>query len=209
MGFSGELLFGRSDRPLLGAPVFDGIGQGRDAVHVNWPRAGGWQMLQFDGDVIKNPKATLRALVEWTGAPACVASVYDSDVAMVMGLGPDVQFWEACLNLEKAAGLWAEVPDDVDDMSEWISTPAFAEAVDRKRAELDAHVPDDAQGALDWARSAGFGHSVTAALIQEVLRSREVFVEELFDTLLDRLGFSEAVDPEPGSTGWIPVSVSG
>ncbi|MEV4976672.1 hypothetical protein [Streptomyces scopuliridis] len=196
MGFSGELVFGRSGRPLLGAPVFDGSGRSSDEVHCNWPRSGGWQTLQFHGDIIKNPKTTLRALVEWTGAPACVASVYDSDVAMAMGLGPDVELWEACLNLEKAAGLWQEVPDDVDDMNEWISTPAFAEAVGRKRAELDAHVPGDAQAALDWARSAGFGHSVTAASIQEVLRSREVFVEELFEALLDRLGFPEAVDPE-------------
>ncbi|MEU6019256.1 hypothetical protein ABZ826_36175 [Streptomyces sp. NPDC047515] len=196
MGFSGELVFGRSGRPLLGAPVFDGIDQSRDTVHVNWSRAGGWQTLQFGGDVIKKPEATLRGLVKWTGAPACVASVYDSDVAMVMGLGPDAELWEVCLNLEKAAGSWAEVPDDVDDMSEWISTPMFAEAIDRKRTELDAHVPGDAQRALDWARSAGFGHSVTAASIQEVLRSGEVFVEELFDALLDRLGFPEAVDPE-------------
>ncbi|RVU15269.1 hypothetical protein EOT10_39625 [Streptomyces antnestii] len=196
MGFSGELVFGRSGHPLLSASVFDGIDQSKDTVHVSWPRVGGWQTLQFGGDVIKKPEATLRALVEWTGALACVASVYDSDVAMVMGLGPEGELWEACLNLEKAAGLWAEVPDDVDDMSEWISTPAFAEAVDRKRAELDAHVSGDAQGALDWARSAGFAHSVTVASVQEVLRSGEVFVEELFDALLDRLGFPEAVDPE-------------
>ncbi|WUW19335.1 hypothetical protein OG521_00455 [Streptomyces sp. NBC_01463] len=196
MGFSGELVFGRSDQSLLGAPIFDGIDQSRDTAHAGWPRAGGWQTLQFHGDVIKNPATTLQALVEWTGAPACVASVYDSDVAIVMGLGSDVELWEACLNLEKATGLWAEVPDDVDDMSEWVSTPAFAAAVDRKRAELDAHVPGDAQAALDWARSAGSGHSVTAASIQEVLRSGEVFVEELFDALLDRLGFPEAVDPE-------------
>ncbi|MFB7225712.1 hypothetical protein [Streptomyces sp. NPDC056227] len=195
MGFSGELVFGRSDRPLLEAPVFEGI-HGRDTVHVNWPRAGGWQTLQFDDDVIKNPEATLRVLVEWTGAPACVTSVYDSDVAIVKGLGSGVELWGTCLNLEKAAELWAEVPDDVDDMSEWIITPAFAEAVDRKRSELDAQVPGDARGALDWARFAGFGHSVAAASIEEVLRSREVFVEDLFDELLDRLGFPEAVDPE-------------
>lgn len=196
MGFSGELVFGRSRRPLLDAPVFDGIVRGRDMAGVGWPRAGGWQTLQFTGGGIEKPEATLRALVEWTGAPACVASVYDSDVAIVTGLGPDAEPWGACLNLEKAAGLWAEIPDDVDDMSEWLSTPAFTGAVDRKRAELDADVPDDAQRALDWARSAGFGHSVTAGSIQEVLRSGEVFAEELFDELLDRLGFPAAVDPE-------------
>ncbi|MFD7320739.1 hypothetical protein ACFV9D_06555 [Streptomyces sp. NPDC059875] len=32
--------------------------------------------------------------------------------------------------------------------------------------------------------------------IEEVLRSHETFVEELFDALLDRLGFPAAVDPE-------------
>lgn len=196
MGFSGELVFGRSDRPLLGAPAFAGIVRSRDEVHLGWPRAGGWQTLQFIGDGIKEPEAMLQALVEWTDAPACVVSVYDSDVAMVTGLGPGTRRWEACLNLEKAAALWAHVPDDVDDMSEWINTPAFAEAIVRKRAELDADVPGDAEGAWDWARSAGFGHAATAASIQEVLRSREVFAEELFDALLDRLGFPEAVDPE-------------
>lgn len=198
MGFSGELVFGRSSGPLLDAPVFDGIVRSRETADTGWPRAGGWQTLQFVGDAIERPEAALRALVEWTGAPVCTASVYDSDVAIVRGLGPGVELWEACLNLEKAAGLWAEVPDDADDMSEWISTPAFAEAVDRKRAELDAQVPADAQGALDWARSAGFGHSVTAASIQEVLRSDEVFVEELFDTLLGQLGFPEPADDPDG-----------
>ncbi|WP_328665298.1 hypothetical protein OG905_00235 [Streptomyces sp. NBC_00322] len=190
------MVFGRSDRPLLKAPAFDGVGHGSHSVHVDWPRGGSWQTLQFDDGVIEKPDATLQALVVWTGASACVVSVYDSDVAVVSGLEPGGERWGACLNLEKAAGLWAEVPDDVDDMSEWISTPAFAGAVDRKRAELDAQVAGHAQGALDWARSAGFGHSVVAASIQTVLRSRELFVEELFDVLLDRLGFPEAVAPE-------------
>lgn len=37
------------------------------------------------------------------------------------------------------------------------------------------------------------------AAVEEVLRSREVFVEDLFDLLLDRLGFPPAV--EPGGDG--------
>lgn len=196
MGFSGDLVVGRSGRPLLDVPVFDGIREAGDKVSSWWPRPGGWQTLQFGYDVLADLDGVLRAMVEWTGAAACVASVYDSDIAWVTGLGPDGMRWEACLGLEVAAGEWAEMPDDVDDTSLWVLTPEFAEAVTRKRAELDAMVPGAARGALDWARAAGFGQAVEAASVEGVLRSRETFAEDLFDTLLDRLGFPPAVEPE-------------
>ncbi|WP_437023772.1 hypothetical protein [Streptomyces sp. enrichment culture] len=37
----------------------------------------------------------LFALVGWTGAPACVADVSDSDIALVTGLGTDGRHWQA------------------------------------------------------------------------------------------------------------------
>ncbi|WP_031147830.1 hypothetical protein OHA91_17010 [Streptomyces erythrochromogenes] len=37
------------------------------------------------------------------------------------------------------------------------------------------------------------------AVIEAVLRSHEPFAEELFDTLLDHLGFPPAPDPEAGA----------
>ncbi|WP_432062707.1 hypothetical protein [Streptomyces sp. S1] len=175
MGFSGELVFGRGERPLLEAPVFDGAEED-DAGGITawWPRPGGWQTLQFHHKTSPaKPEEVLRAVVEWTGAPACVASVHDSSVALVWGLTPGGDRWDAWLNLTIAA-----------------------EVADRPLSEMDACVPGDASRALIWAQAAGAGQGVDVTTIEEVLRSHETFVEELFDTLLDRLGFPAASDPE-------------
>ncbi|MGW2863640.1 hypothetical protein [Streptomyces sp. NPDC001205] len=196
MGFSGDLVFGRSERPLLEAPVFDRARGGGERISSWWPRLGGWQTLQFPSGALTDLDEVLQAVGTWTGAPACVASVFDSDIAWVAGLGPDATCWEACLGLDMAAGEWADVPDDVDDASLWVLTPEFAEAVSRKRAELDGKVPSAARGALAWARAAGFGQAAETAAIEGVLRSGETFAEDLFDTLLDRLGFPQACQPE-------------
>ncbi|MFI8966488.1 hypothetical protein ACIGO8_30755 [Streptomyces sp. NPDC053493] len=99
--------------------------------------------------------------------------MHDSDVALVWGMEPGGDRWDAWLNLQIAA-----------------------EISDRPLFELDACVPGDARRALAWARSAGAGDDVAATTIEEVLRSDETFVEELFATLLDRLGFPAAVAPE-------------
>jgi hypothetical protein len=64
-----------------------------------------------------------------------------------------------------------------------------AQRPDQRRAELEAEVPDAADAALAWARSAGFGQATERASVEEVLRSREVLVEDLLDLLRDRLGF--------------------
>uniref|UniRef100_A0AAU2A127 Uncharacterized protein n=1 Tax=Streptomyces sp. NBC_00093 TaxID=2975649 RepID=A0AAU2A127_9ACTN len=208
MGFSGELVFGRSDRSLLEAPVFDGVREVPDAVWATGPRPGGWQTLQFRYGVLADlDEVLLPGLVECTGSAACVASVYDSGVALVTGLGPEGERWEACLNLELAAAIWTDVPDDVDDTSAWADSPEFAEAVSRTRAELDAEVPGSARRAVAWARSAGLGRDIEVGTVEEVLRSREAFVEDLFTTLLDRLGFPQAPedsddDEEAGRNGF-------
>ncbi|WP_438290366.1 hypothetical protein [Streptomyces sp. HUAS TT7] len=47
---------------------------------------------------------------------------------------------------------------------------------------------------------AGFGRAVEVDSIEEVLRSREAFVEELLDSVLDRLGFPQEPDPEADGT---------
>ncbi|MFG2514482.1 hypothetical protein [Streptomyces sp. NPDC048584] len=84
-------------------------------------------------------------------------------------------------------------------MSLWIATPEFEEAIGQKRAELDAEVPADAKGALVWASAAGVQAAVQQPRIEELLRARETFVEELFDALLDEPGFPGAAHfaPQP------------
>ncbi|MGA4837557.1 hypothetical protein [Streptomyces sp. G45] len=197
MGFSGHLVFARSERPLLEAPVFVSVERElNDTVHAWWPRPGGWQTLQCGQGLWEDD--VLPALVGWTGAPACVADVSDSDVALVTGMGTNGQLWQAWLNLDNAAALLVEQPEDLDDVSLWVDTPAFKEAVRRRRVELDVDVPADAAGALAWAAAAGASAAARRSRIEELLRSREVFAEDLFSVLLDELGFPQAVRPAPG-----------
>lgn len=196
MGFSGHLVFACSKRPLLEAPLFGSADAALgDDVHEWRPRPGGWQTLQWKRGVWEDDY--LFALVEWTGAPACVADVSDSSVALVTGLDTSGQRWQAWLNLDNAAALLVEEPEDVDDVSLWVTTPEFDEAVERKRAELDAEVPADAEGALVWASAADVRAAAQQSRIEELLRAREAFVEELFDALLDELGFPEAAQSSP------------
>ncbi|MER5741766.1 hypothetical protein [Streptomyces sp. NPDC002225] len=196
MGFSGHLVFACSERPLLEAPLFGGSGPGlEDDVHEWQPRPGGWQTLQLEQGVWHDEN--LSALVEWTGAPACVADVSDSSIALVTGLNTDGHRWQAWLNLDNAAALLVEEPEDVDDVSLWVTTPEFEEAIRYKRAELDAEVQADAEGALVWASAAGVQTAAQQSRIEELLRARETFVEELFDALLDELGFPEAAQSSP------------
>ncbi|MEV6511381.1 hypothetical protein [Streptomyces sp. NPDC051642] len=197
MGFSGHLAFARSERPLLEAPVFDSTHQElKDTVHVWRPRAGGWQTLQFDHGLWENDH--LSALVGWTGAPSCVAEVSDSDIALVTGLGTSGRRWQAWLNLDHAAALLTEEPEDLDDLSLWVGTPEFHAAVRRKRAELDVDVPAEAERALAWAAAAGTPATVQQQpRLEELLRSRETFAEDLFGTLLDELGFPQVGRPSP------------
>ncbi|WP_324788441.1 hypothetical protein [Streptomyces sp. H51] len=196
MGFSGHVVFARSERPLPQAPVFDDVrARLRDFVEECAPRPGGWRTLRIDHGVWEDGR--LPALVAWTGAPACVAEVSDSDTALVTGLSADGRRWQAWLNLDNVAALLAEEPEDLDDMSLWAGTPEFDEAVRRKRAELDAEVAGDAAGALAWAAAAGVGAGAGQHRTEEILRSNETFVEDLFDALLDGLGFPEVTSPSP------------
>jgi hypothetical protein len=189
VGFSGHPVFARSPRPPAAAPVFAGLGpEPGDAVHAGEPRPGGWQTLELTHGLWSDDD--LPALVAPTGAPVCVADVSDSGVALVTGLGTGGRRRRAWLNLDNAAALLTEEPEDVDDTGLWIGTPEFDEAVRRKRAELDADVPADAAGALAWA-------AAERTWIKELLRAHEPFVEDLFDGLLDALGFPRTAQSSP------------
>ncbi|MGC4949134.1 hypothetical protein ACLQ2N_23430 [Streptomyces sp. DT224] len=186
MGFSGHLVFARSHRPLLEAPPFRGW---EDDAHECLPRPGGWQTLQLPyGDWTYE---MLSGLVEWTGAPACFADVHDSDVALVTGLDTEGNRWQAWLNLDNAAAVLLRTPEDVDDESLWFNTPEFEEALARKRAELDAEIPAAARHALAWATAAGVRTTAEQHHIEELLRTRATFAEDLFTSLMDELDFPE------------------
>ena len=192
MGFSGHLVFGRSTQPLLSAPVFDDLHpEVRDTIRSWNARPGGWQTLELDSELWESDY--LRELVAWTDAPACVAGVYDSEMARVTGLDPAGREWEAWLNLEAAASLLADEPEDMDDMSLWVGSPAFNEAVQQKRAQLLEAVPQSVEAALAWTTTAGITPPPRNR-IEAVLLSRDTFAEKLFPTLLDALGFPAPID---------------
>ncbi|MFF2775427.1 hypothetical protein ACFVU3_11005 [Streptomyces sp. NPDC058052] len=198
MGFSGHLVFARSRGPLSEEPVFAALGQRTEGrVDAWWPRPGGWQTLQVVQGLWEDD--FLPVLAGSTGAPVCVADVSDSSVALVTGLGTDGRRWQAWLNLDVAAGMLTERPDDVDDDSLWAATPACDEAVERTLAELQEDVPADAEGALVWATAAGVRRPGERSRIEELLGARETFVEDLFSDLLDELGSPRAVEPSPES----------
>jgi hypothetical protein len=194
VGFTGHMVFGRSDRPLLEAPAFDAVRPpSGDGARSSSARPGGWQMLEFgDGEW---DRQNLSALVAWSGAPACVAVVYDSDVADVVGLTPDGRTWQTVLNLEVAAATSPRRPAGVLDDLEWIASTQYAEEVVRRREELEAAVAEGVSGALAWAAAAGFGSAADAVAVETSLRSHGVFVEDLFVDLLDTLGFPPAAEP--------------
>lgn len=197
MGFSGQFVFGCSDRSLLDAPAFDGVRPPwGDGAHELRPRPGGWQTLQFRDD--RWGAEELRALVEWSGAPACFAMVHDSDVAYVVGLAPSGREWEAVLGLEVAAAMEIDRPHDVYDDLEWIESPEYAEAVTAAQAELEAAVPAAAEAAIAWAAAAGVATAADQGAIEAVLRSHEVFVEYSFTALINALGFPPAAAPASG-----------
>ena len=116
MGFSGMLVFCRSERPLAEAPVIRALPrkyQEELAAYGEWPiRPGRWRTAQISCDYWEDE--ALRDLVAWTDAPVCVAYVYASEVATVAGLTPRGDWWGATLNIRAAADLWADVPDPAD-----------------------------------------------------------------------------------------------
>jgi hypothetical protein len=194
VGFSGRIVFGRSDRSLLESSAFDRVRPlWDDGADAWWPRPGGWQTLQFTDD--KWGSEELRALVASSGAPACVATVYDSDVAEVLGLTPDGRTWEAALNLEMAAAMGARRPGHVHDDLVWVESPEYAQAVTDRLTRFEAAVPGNAEAAIAWAGAAGVATAADEVALRALLQSREVFVEDLFAGLLDTLGFPPAVDP--------------
>lgn len=177
------MVFARSQRPLLEAPLFAAAAPEPDVeAHECPPRPGGWQTLQLTYGVWEYEM--LPALVEWTGAPACFADVHDSDVGLVTGLDTEGNRWQAWLNPDTAAEVLLKTPR--------ASTRDFEEAYARKRAEIDAQVPAAAEAACAWATAAGVRAPAERHHIEALLRTGHTFAEDLFMALLDELDFPEA-----------------
>lgn len=90
MGFFGDFVLARSDRPLLEHPLFGSAfvcSEGHaDEVHACRRYEAGWQTLQVPHGLPDNDgDRWLSRLVTATGSPAMIANVMDSDVCVVGG----------------------------------------------------------------------------------------------------------------------------
>lgn len=172
MGFSGDFVLARSDRPLLEHALFGGgftCSQGdTDCVWAGQQYEGGWQTLQIHHGLPANDDDRwLSRLVAATGSPAMLASVMDSDVCVVSGLTPMGVSWCACLNPAVAA--------------------EFRIAV--------SPVSDTADRVAAWAAEAGCSAS-PAALVEVLTKTADPLAEGLFFDLIDACGLIARVAVE-------------
>ncbi len=145
--------------------------------------SGDWQVTRVFAPLEQLPTDLLARLRDATGAPVLAAEVMDSDGAFVRGLGKRTE-WKVWLQLDGAMG-YLLTPHDGDTYE--------AEVADLRERIL-AETPGGAAAAaaaIEWAREA----SLEPAGLDEVTRvidGHEVFVEDLFIALLNRLGLATA-----------------
>jgi hypothetical protein len=206
MGFWGTYIVGRWERSLLELPALRG-------TEESWHGRGadGWQAVQvhhgpdgFDSRDLPAPwEATLTALMAQSGNPVLAAVVMDSDGAQLIGHSPVAGRWGGWLDLERIIGhidssAWPPMVFDddgyplCDDNGEYVYANGadpqvtFDAAVARLSPLAGPPGSLAAPQALAWAAEAGL--QPDPAAVTAALDGREVFVEELFFTLLRALG---------------------
>ena len=181
MGFSGDFVLVRSDRPLLEAKLFEtGCAEGHvECLTACRPRPGGWQTVQVHhglrGDDMGNGADYahwLRTLVEATDSPVLIATVMDSDLCEVRGLAPSGLRWTTLLDPVMAADYGVPVP-----------TGGHTAVAERVAA---------------WAGEAGF-HADSEALHAVLTKRADPFVEDLIFELIDAAGLPAGAPDEPDS----------
>jgi hypothetical protein len=189
VGYWGDFVLARSDRPLAELPPFlarPGCSdEDEDCLHMCAERSGGWQTAQvchfLPGG---NYGWWLGELAGVTGFPVMIGSVADSGTCQVRGLAPSGDGWETFLAPERAAeeGLLDD-DEDADDEGE-----------DAAQRLLDA-VPGTADQIARWAAEAGF--RADAERIRRILvREADPFVEDIFFELIDACGLPELISDD-------------
>ncbi|MFC4031236.1 hypothetical protein ACFO3J_07080 [Streptomyces polygonati] len=173
MGFSGDFVLARSERPLMELPQF-GAGASCGTCEGGCFRpcaelTDGWQTVRSrHGSPIDGIRDWLRRLVAETGAPALLARVMDSDICQVWGLAPSGAAWTAFLDPVMAADYDIPVPGPEE-------------------------VRATAGRVAGWAAEAGF-RAERAALLSVLTKRADPFVEDLFFELIEACGLPP-VDP--------------
>jgi hypothetical protein len=194
MGYWGDFVLVRSDRPLAELPPFlarPGCSdEDNDCLTLCQSRPGGWQTAQvchyLPGD---DYQWWLSELVAATGSPAMIATVADSGICQVRALAPSGAGWETFLDPRSAA-----LPEFLDYYLADDGEGASETGEDAAQRLLDG-VPGTADQIARWAAEAGF-RSDTEALRGILVQEAEPFVEDIFFHLIDACGLP---DPFPGA----------
>ena len=194
MGFTGDFVIARSERPLLDLQAFAdggtvcGDGDGIDCFRFCGPREGFWQTLQIHHGLEKD-RQWLQALVDETGSPVMIASVHDSDLCEVRGLAPRRNPWS--VTLDPRAVVNYDIPAGANPTS-----AEFEGMLDRYRAEM----PTAANAIIQWSIAAGL--EADADRLAEVLTRRaDPFVEDLFFDLLETAGLPAVLPEDADESG--------
>lgn len=193
MGFWGTFVVHRDERLLW--ELLPGIAAFDDAEICYDGVSGGWQVTRVFAGPGHLPTGFLADLREASGAPVLAADVFDSDAAFVRALGLDMSGWQAWLDLDAALAHLVPPPapfaEDGTYLGDDWSDPDHDRKVSDVRQRMLAEAPEEvaAAAAAAWAVEAGLEPG-TVEQVREVLGGHEVFVEDLFFTLLNRLGIA-------------------
>ncbi|WP_144122834.1 hypothetical protein [Catellatospora sichuanensis] len=194
MGFWGTFVVHRDQRLL--ADLLPDVAAEADLGLCYDGVSGGWQVTRVHAGYDELPPGFLAELRDLTAAPVLAADVMDSDAALVTALGLDAPGWQAWLQLDGAIGHLEPPPSPFTEDGTYLGDgwcdPDYERHADEVRARILAETPGGtvaAAAAIGWAHEAGLQpgtlEDVTAAL-----QGHEVFVEDLFYLLINRLGIA-------------------
>lgn len=200
MGFWGSFVVHRGEQLL--ADLMPGVEAFGEAALCYDGVAGGWQVTRVFARDHPIPTGLLTDLRTATEAPVLAAYILDSDAAFVDALGQLTPGWQAWLGLDGALAHLVPSPPPFDEDGNYLgddwSDPDHEREVAAIRERTLAETPGGsaaAAAAVAWAAEAGLEPG-TPEEIAALLDGKEVFVEDLFFALLNRLGLDTvAVEP--------------
>lgn len=194
MGFWGTFVVHRDNRLL--ADLLSDIAAVGDAELCYDGVSGGWQVTRVLSRFDELPASFLADLRDLTGAPVLAADVLDSDAAFVTALGRHTSGWKAWLHLDAAIGYLAPPPapfaEDGTYLGDDWSDPDYDLAANAVKEQVLSQTPGGAAAAaaaMAWASEAGLKPG-TVEQVTAALDGHELFVEDLFFALLNRLGIA-------------------
>jgi hypothetical protein len=193
MGFWGEYVVARSEKPLLELESLGGgiCRNGHDSC-ANCPSAHGdeWQTLVIHHGLPGETPETLKALAAETGHPALMVYICDSDTGYVQGWSAQGGLFGTWFTPKLAAEY--EVPTSISYEDETgMPSTAFQAAWDSAHSRIVGEMPQRARDACTWAEASGW-RPEPPKVLEILLADRIESAERHFFELLCALGLPSA-----------------